>query len=285
MLLGQVEKEMLRKHLWLVAERCGIEVLTYQVMTNHLHIMVRAPRREPLPDAELLRRYALLHPGISYWEQGTLERIERMLAAGGEPAEAWRAAEMRKMCDVSEYMKLLKQRFSIWYNRAHQRFGTLWAERFKSILVERGEALLWSMAYVDRNGIRAGLCRDPQDYRFGGYAEALAGNKQARKGIMTAVGSDDWEQAHARYRAQVLAGLAEEPRQRDLPMDAAASLGRKCRYFTDGAVLGTQAFVMTQVAEFRRKTGRGSRTMAHPVPIMGVALAIMRRLSFTAEAG
>lgn len=54
MLLGQVEKEMLRKHLWLVAERCGIEVLTYQVMTNHLHIMVRAPRREPLPDAELL---------------------------------------------------------------------------------------------------------------------------------------------------------------------------------------------------------------------------------------
>lgn len=33
-------------------------------------------------------------------------------------------------------MKLLKQRFSQWFNRAHQRKGALWEERFKSVLVE-----------------------------------------------------------------------------------------------------------------------------------------------------
>ena len=49
MLLGEVEKEMMRRHAWLVAERCGIEVLTYHVMTNHVHIVVCAPKRDLLP--------------------------------------------------------------------------------------------------------------------------------------------------------------------------------------------------------------------------------------------
>ncbi len=38
--------------------------------------------------------------------------------------------------DVSLYKKELKQRFSEWYNNQQGRFGTPWAERFKSLLVE-----------------------------------------------------------------------------------------------------------------------------------------------------
>jgi hypothetical protein len=30
----------------------------------------------------------------------------------------------------------LKERFSRWYNKHHNRRGTLWMERFKSVLVE-----------------------------------------------------------------------------------------------------------------------------------------------------
>ena len=46
-----------------------------------------------------------------------------------------------RMGDVSVFMKEFKQRFSRWYNRRTERFGTLWAERFKSVLVEgKGEA-------------------------------------------------------------------------------------------------------------------------------------------------
>jgi len=29
------------------------------------------------------------------------------------------------MGDVSQFMKLVKQRFSIWFNKSHQRYGTL----------------------------------------------------------------------------------------------------------------------------------------------------------------
>ena len=64
-----------------------------------------------------------------------------------------------------------KQRFSIWYNRSHGRFGTLWAERFRSVLIEgRPLALQTVVAYIDLKPVRAHLCRDPMQYRFCDYA-------------------------------------------------------------------------------------------------------------------
>ena len=56
--------------------------------------------------------------------------------------------------DVSIFMKELKQRFSIQYNRTHGRFGTLWAERFRSVLIEgRPLALQTVAAYIDLTSI------------------------------------------------------------------------------------------------------------------------------------
>lgn len=282
MLLKDPEKEVLRRMVWLVAERCGIQIITYQVMTNHLHIVAYAPKRESLPDAELLRRYRLLHTGFTWWEREHLAELERMLMAGGDQAEAWRVGERRKMCNISEFMKLLKQRFSIWYNRAHDRFGTLWAERFQSSLLQSGQALLRVMAYVDRNAVRAKMCSDPKDYRFGGYGEAVAGNRLARSGIMRGLGCDDWQEAHARYRLMVLAGLPDllepgEPESEVIP-GLAAQLARRCRFFTTGAVLGSQAFVTEHIAEYRRRTGRGSRTEPRTSLELGEGLTVMRRL-------
>ena len=72
-------------------------------------------------------------------------------------------------------MKTVKQRFSIWFSKSHQRYGTLWADRFKSVLVEgSGNPLQTMAAYIDLNPVRAGIVDDPKDYRFCGYAEAVA---------------------------------------------------------------------------------------------------------------
>jgi hypothetical protein len=88
------------------------------------------------------------------------------------------------MWDISPFMKTLKQRFTQWFNARHQRKGTLWEDRFRSVLVQ-GEchALRTIAAYIDLNPVRAGLCEDPADYRWCGYAEALAGGKAAREAI------------------------------------------------------------------------------------------------------
>jgi len=61
-----------------------------------------------------------------------------------------------RMGDLSRYVKEVKERFTRWYNKRHGRRGTLWMDRFKSVLVEDGEALRTMAQYIDLNPVRAG---------------------------------------------------------------------------------------------------------------------------------
>ena len=62
--------------------------------------------------------------------------------------------------------------------------GTLWESRFKSVLFEGSRRALWTLASsIDLNAVRAGIVSDPQNYRFCGYGEAMAGVKIARDGL------------------------------------------------------------------------------------------------------
>jgi hypothetical protein len=50
-------------------------------------------------------------------------------AQGNTPgAEKLRNPFFRLMWDLSEFMKTLKRRFTCWYNRQHERKGTLFAD-------------------------------------------------------------------------------------------------------------------------------------------------------------
>jgi putative transposase len=73
--------------------------------------------------------------------------------------------------------------------RKYNRYGALWAERFKSVLLEGGRAVATVVAYVSLNAVRVGLCEDPKDYRYCGYAEAVAkGTPEAMEGIRIVLG-------------------------------------------------------------------------------------------------
>lgn len=280
-LFEDVDKEILRRQLWQVADYCGVQVITYTIMANHFHVLLNVPRREPVPDAELLRRYKVLYPKPTKYQTARLAVVEAELAGNGPEAVAWRRRQLALMGDVSQFMKLVKQRFSIWFNKSHRRFGTLWAERFKSVLVECEERVRQTVAaYIDLNSVRAGLVTDPKEYRFCGYAEAVAGGAAAREGIRSVTGGRAWDEAQAHYR-EVLFGRGAGIRAEAASISAAelqrvideggrlpltAVLRCRLRYFTDGAVLGSRAFVDEQLARYRQKTGRRERTGPRALP-------------------
>jgi len=110
------------------------------------------------------------------------------------PAEELLERYRSRFCDLSLFVKELKERFSRWFNKHHGRRGTLWMDRYKSVLVQDGDALRTMAAYIDLNPVRAGLAKDPKDYRWCGYAEATAGSKRARRGLCRVVDSplDSW---------------------------------------------------------------------------------------------
>lgn len=274
MLFKDREKEMLRKMLWQVAEFCGAEILTYCVMTNHFHVLLRIPELGELSDAELMRRYKVLYPKPTTYQSASTKIMESLLEAGGEEADEIRRKLRARMGDVSEYMKSVKQRFSVWYNRNHRRYGTLWADRFKSVLVEgKGNPLQTMAAYIDLNPVRAGIVEDPKDYRFCGYAEAVAGGLEATKGLVhiwADQGARQVESALRAHRSLIFgkhaaeAGLPEMTRERALKVlekdkgQLARSVILRCRvrYFTDGAILGSAEFVRGFTGAWQKERGR-----------------------------
>lgn len=182
------------------------------------------------------------------------------------------------MGDVSAFMKELKQRFSRWYNEAYDRFGTLWAERFKSVLVEDdSEALRTVAAYIDLNSVRAGIVPDPKDYRYSGYAEALSGAAKARAGLLSILGQPDWERGAAEYRMRLYVeggqagalGKAVFDRAEVLKVlraggviDRGQALRLRIRYFEDGLALGSEAYVNGIFRQFRSHFGPKRQTGA-----------------------
>ena len=124
-----------------------------------------------------------------------------------------------RMHDLSDFMKTLLQRFTRWFNRTHERTGTLWENRFKSVIVESGTAARMMAAYIDLNPVRAGMVDDSAEYRWSSYGEAVGGGnkgngKKAREGLVRAISSDTdtgfdagkWKEVSRRYRR--LMGLA-----------------------------------------------------------------------------
>jgi REP element-mobilizing transposase RayT len=280
-------KERMRSIMHQVAEFCGVQVVTYALMTNHFHVLVRVPEQGELSDTELLRRYSVLYPKPTKWAPADVKMLAEMLKKDGEDAKAWRKQMLRRMGDVSEFMKTFKQRFSIWYNRTHEREGTLWSERFSSTIVQsdRFFAMEAVAAYIDLNPVRAHIVTDPKDYRWCGYAEAVAtgGNGKMRRNLRYAVSSDNLsdEEMLETYRV-VLYGKGATAKRGDpsaariAPETAQAvadaggklplseRLLQRVPWFSHGGVIGDEAFVTACMAQYASTTHR--RAKSHPVP-------------------
>jgi putative transposase len=279
-LLDDHAREVLRKQIWQISDFCGVQVITYTILANHFHVLVRVPQRESVSDRELLRRYRVLYPEPTRYQTARLEVIVQQLKQGGAEADAWRLRNLALMNDVSSFMKLLKQRFTLWFNHTHQRYGTIWAERFKSVLIEpQNRTLRTVAAYIDLNAMRAGLVDDPKDYRFCGYAEALAGHARARAGLRSVSGAQSWSASHAAYR-ELLFGSGSAPRagaasitrqsleqvlQDGGRLSLATALRCRWRYFSDGAVLGRRSYVAAH------RNQRDPEDQTDPPPLPAVA--------------
>lgn len=271
-------KEKLRRMLWQQAEFCGLQILTYCVMSNHFHVLVRVSLEESISDRALIQRARALYgrrsPLVALLTQG--------LNRQGNIPRDLRQPLTDRMGDVSVFMKELKQRFSKWYNQQTERFGTLWAERFKSVLVEDQPGPLSDVAaYVDLNPVRAGLVTDPKDYRWSGYGEAMGGSRPARAGLGLVEKRDTWRQTAVAYRQLLYVKAAQpghsgkqaiEPVQIRKALEQggqvtqAQALRLRIRYFTDGVVLGSEVFVNEIFAEFRDRFSPKRKTGARRMP-------------------
>ncbi len=279
-LLGEAEREVWVHALERAACFSGVELITYCCLGNHFHILVRIdPAARDCSDAELVRRFAALY-GASRAAWCGLDAAGLAHALGrGETNEAQRLRKRlrSRMGDVSEFMRTLCQRYTKWYNRTHQTAGTLWSERFGSVLVQDIPWLVALVAaYVDLNPVRAGLAALPGEYRWSGYTAALAGNEDLFRALAACFPREtDAEAAMTCYRCLMLGKGATAKRDGkgarvdpEALLDTARAGGElrphellrlKLRFLTKGRALGTHEWMRQAAA-----AGRADRAPLSP---------------------
>ena len=199
-LLDDPAKDFFLKTLRAYEDLLGVEVLTFCLMTNHFHLLVRVPHRPEGLDVPLEVILARMERAVGEYAMKLIRRDLAFWETTGNQAaiEEWRQRQLKRMYSLSEFIGCVKQRFTRWHNAKTGRRGTIWEERFGSVVVEEEERALRTMAaYIDLNPVRAGMVEDPADYRWSGYAEAMAGKARSRRGLVRIIGQMAWPRATA----------------------------------------------------------------------------------------
>ena len=231
-----------------MAAFCGMEVNTYSVMTNHFHILLHVLPERELTDDELASRVAALygHDRAEEYRSAWAAYRRDGCKAAMQRLEEERGALLRRMGDLSTYMKELKQWISRDYNKKVGRVGTLWEDRFWSCLLEDSAKTLTQVArYIDCNAVRAGIVERPEDYKWCGYAAAHAGREAAQKAL-GAIFRDApgiaWAETEERY-GWLLRAVSDTPAVGKPELDAV---------FRRALALGSRGFILETYARFRK---------------------------------
>jgi len=248
-----------------------VELIGYCLMSNHFHLLIR------------------MLPGDGYSDSEIKKRFESFFGDTREFSEEKIPLIRQKWSSISEYIKEFKQTFSRYYNKRHKRRGTLWGERFKSVIVENGETLVNCLAYIDLNPVRAKLVKIPEDYRWSsiGY-HVQSGNKDnllsldfgikefdpvecgsLPLGELHKAGRMKDKERMRRYRKYLYeAGaiippekpeaktidkvVVEKERKRKFKLSRVDRFKYRTRYFTDSGIIGSKTFVSSNYQRFKK---------------------------------
>jgi REP element-mobilizing transposase RayT len=233
------EKEQFRILMRMYERFSGCRVLSYCVMTNHFHLLLEVPPPPSdgefgISEDELIHRLGGLYSrayvaGVQaeilearVIAEGKREHFSGLSRADQKKELAYGQAQLaaiserftKRMHSLSEFMRGLLQRYTRWFNKRHGMRGTLWENRFHSVIVQSGLTSRTMSAYIDLNPMRAGICNDPADYRWSSYGEAVGGGRGATKaqsGLVRALRGHEGHVGTSRAWAQ--GGISKEYRK------------------------------------------------------------------------
>jgi hypothetical protein len=250
-------------------------------MGNHFHLLVK------------------MIPDYRFTDEEIQKRFEKYYGDNRDFAEGQIPYLRQKLSSLSEFMREIKVSFSRYYNRRHNRRGYFWGDRFKSVIVDKGETLINCLAYIDLNPLRAGLVDRPEDYRWNSLGYHLQ-TENKDQFLSTDFGLEEFNVKGAKERIRLYrryvyeAGAIDRPdkvqagvidpkvvakeRKKDFEISRISRFRYRTRYFTDSGIIGSKEFVADNYQRFKHLFH--SKHEKKPKPIKGLAgMYSLKRLS------
>jgi len=270
------EKEYFLKLLEKYSSGFYVDIHAFCVMGNHFHILATGLEEDAkvATEEELIERYRKIF--------GTAEIPCGKYEADGTvvPDDDFGTERLRnRLGSISRFVQELKQTFTRWYNKRHNRRGYLWGDRFKGVLVSKGEAEAVASAYIDLNPIRAKIknIKVPEDYRWSSMGLRVRSPKRY-KALVTDISYEPCvENGYSWYRQFVYeSGGIKKEGKRSLSQDAINDIKKRCgklgivnklRYrclnISEGLAIGNSKFIEDIQKRSNRKYIR-PRKFIHP---------------------
>jgi len=275
---GDIEKEALVEVIKKFSAIYFVDVLGFVAMGNHFHLLIMMHPETSASGEDIRHRYGLLYGEKSRFPEGKMSHFRS------------------KWCNLSEFIKEIKQTFSRYYNKRYDRKGTLWGERFKSVILERGEAVVNCLSYIDLNPVRAGIVKRPEDYRWCSIGHHVqTGNRDGFLSLdfgFVDFGVLEAEERFSRYREYMYhAGAIEKEGKANISrsiladevahgfkVNRATLFRGRIRHFTESGVIGSRVFVEATCRRFKEQSPR--RRARIPREFEGIGgLFVLKRVS------
>jgi REP element-mobilizing transposase RayT len=219
------------------------DVLGFCIMSNHFHLVVRMHPADHLTDDEMRERLEKWFPEGRAFGDTTIERFRT------------------RWSSLSTFIKDIKQGFTRFYNKRHNRKGYFWGDRFKSLIVQNGFSLVNLLAYVDLNPVRAGIVKRPEAYRWCSLGYHV---QTANKDDLLSIdfGMKEWNEFDPSeivrtYRQFVYetgamntgkgkpmdSKIVKKERKKNFELKRFELFCYRTRYFSDAGILGSKEFV------------------------------------------
>ncbi|MFM7056124.1 MAG: transposase [Planctomycetota bacterium] len=211
-------REWIRIRLEELSGIFAIETLSYALMANHMHLVIRTRPDIAVTwsDDEVALRWWTLFPkrrsldGLP--EPPTAEELNHIRNNAVGLAE-----KRRRLSSVSWFMKCISEPVAKRANREDKVTGHFWEARFKAQPLLDETAIAACMAYVDLNPIRAGVSPTPETSEFTSIQDRIADRqgitcKSSEAGSTPRASDENTRDEHGR-EAGWLAPIALEPRE------------------------------------------------------------------------
>jgi putative transposase len=241
--LSDADKDHLVHLLQKFAAMFFVDILGYCMMGNHIHLALRVHPESGVDDHDVRERYHAEHGEAAHLSEADLP------------------AYRKRLCSLSEFMRMFKQSFGRYYNKKHRRKGYFWGDRYKSLIVQEGSTLVNLLAYIDLNPVRAGIVDKPENYRWSGLGYLV--QTGIRHGLLGLdLGLKEWNELDPKeiirkYRQfvyetgamdtgkgkQMKKEVVEKERKKGYRLSRVDVFRHRCRYFTDSGIIGSKEFV------------------------------------------
>jgi REP element-mobilizing transposase RayT len=181
-------RHFLKKKIHFFSKHLGVEVLSYVIMDSHCFLLVTLPPRKKWLE-KLSSPEQLLRRGEGLYQPYRLREMKDQLE---KPKVSKKVVEyyQRDFCDLSVFVKRIKESVSRAHNRFQNTTGSLWRDRFRSLELTDQKDLMACLIRLNRWPVSRRLL-EPEElekYPWSSYGETMGGSKRAIKGVCRVLG-------------------------------------------------------------------------------------------------